>query len=447
MRQFFSRKNLKFAVVYVLIFGLLTILLFFLGLSFWIPFGKTIGILFLLTLALVIGFRASFDKLKGKLFLVLFSTTLTLFVGDLVMRTAMKSKIYYRPQEMFGNKMPEYPKLLGRYDKNVSYSGQTYGDLAALSGELKFAQHRDITFITDERGYRNKPGQAKKKNNVLLLGDSFGVGTGTHQDSTIASFLSVKHEVYNLSYPGSPLQELVNLAIDYDHVGHTNRPTAIWLLFSGNDLPSFLSPEADKILDLVDKDQLSSQIQNNLITNNFTKLKSYLNRSPVRQLILRVFQSNEDLVAIRGFGDGKKMYFLKDYINASTLTGEEIMENPRYDDFKKVFEVAKDFSKRKDVVIKVFLIPTKYEVYEWIYDQDATWEGRYKPSGYSRVLATILKELEIEFTDSKPFLVEAAKAEFERNKRTLWWLDDTHISPLGHERLAELIQKELHKEP
>ena len=69
-----------------------------------------------------------------------------------------------------------------------------------LGHHTPLAQHRSVSWVTDEWGYRVSPGGADPE--LVLVGDSEVVGTGLDQGETIAEVLRNRHDVG--AYPYAP---------------------------------------------------------------------------------------------------------------------------------------------------------------------------------------------------------------------------------------------------
>lgn len=98
----------------------------------------------------------------------------------------------HRPWEalLFGSNKTMY------FYPNQSLTKQSVGDLCH---HTPFAIKKNENWITDKLGYRNNT--FIKKSEVLIIGDSFIVGSSITQDSTITNVLSKKlnNQVYNIA--------------------------------------------------------------------------------------------------------------------------------------------------------------------------------------------------------------------------------------------------------
>ena len=81
-------------------------------------------------------------------------TCIALVVCDLEGRPFADSYLHFNPANMFSRKFPNL-SILGRWDTNVNYRGQAYGDLAAMKGEKEWREIREVVFQTDHLGFRN----------------------------------------------------------------------------------------------------------------------------------------------------------------------------------------------------------------------------------------------------------------------------------------------------
>ncbi len=161
--------------------------------------AAAIGLIFLVFAVWATGFRRSPRSLQVTLGLVSLCCTITVF--DLAARPFLLSKL--RPANRFIRIWPELPQL-HRYQPSVNFVGNTYGDLADVSGRSDWREWRRVKFVTDEAGFRNEPrspGLDTRPLDVIVLGDSFGVAAGTSQEELLSSQFARNFglSVYNLS--------------------------------------------------------------------------------------------------------------------------------------------------------------------------------------------------------------------------------------------------------
>src|SRR5262245_14724543 len=129
-----------------------------------------------------LGFLAArFQKAAARV-LVMLGTAAVLLTGlDLALRGALADSLYNRVHERL-LVAPPGALAFARYAPDSSVRMTSYGDLAAMSGDPSLREPREEVFVTDDYGFRNSPEVAAlPAYDVVLLGDSFGVGVGTTQ--------------------------------------------------------------------------------------------------------------------------------------------------------------------------------------------------------------------------------------------------------------------------
>ena len=269
----------------------------------------------------------------------------------------------------------------------------------------KNACYREIVFITDDLGFRNVPGDRTRGNRVLLLGDSFGAGSGSSQDSTLASLLHNRYGVaaYNLSVAGaSPWQELMTLKSELAHV-HIERPAVVlWLLFGGNDLEEFYG------------DRVDAAPTNGTCRRLEIKLRTFLNRSPIKQTIERLLRARvrvvgqariiapNETVVERSLPDGRTMLFYYKYAQAALLQRPGIRRHRNYGKFRAVFEEMVRYCDAEDLKLIAVVVPSKEEVYEWVLRRREVWISWVGPSGFSLEVAHLCAGGGVQFLDLTP---------------------------------------------
>src|SRR3989442_4865735 len=175
--------------------------------------------------------------------LVTVSICVAITLTDLMARPLLSS-LEERPPDIFAHPLPDLLQVY-RFNKSLDFRGSTFGDLAALSGKKEWREQRELVFQTDSFGFRNHlDAENKGLLDLIILGDSYGVGDSTSQVKTWSSILSQQYglNLYNLSMDGaSPWQEYVDLPLEMDRLKTRERTTVLWLLFTGNDLidPSY----------------------------------------------------------------------------------------------------------------------------------------------------------------------------------------------------------------
>jgi hypothetical protein len=349
----------------------------------------------------------------------------------------VKQLLYTGPHDIYNYRWPPVPKLL-RYKADVHLQCSVFGDLAAMSGDRENRQWRDVTFVTDSLGFRNKPGAWQKELDLIVLGDSFGVGAETTQDKIWSTLLekSYGHSTYNLSVGCcSPWAELMNLRVELDRLKRHENTVVLWALFSGNDLDEYYGPNADFPV-------FASKLK-----QTSTRITTFRRRSAIRQFMKRIFEMLEpdkrDPVVTADLPEGGKMLFYKPYVNVRTRGVEASRAHDNYPALETVFDGMKELSRSKSFKVIVISIPSKCEVYDWLLDGKAPWQDSPKPSGFSKVVEALCQEAGFEFLDIKEELVREGKRLLEDRGEYLWWRDDTHWSDKGHAAAARIVHDKL----
>lgn len=388
----------------------------------------------------IVGYISAKNNFSSKtinLFVAVMSCCFIVTLFDLISRPLLRKKLYYRTYEMFTRRWPPMPSLT-RYYKNVSYEGEEYGDLAAMSGVRDYRQTRKVIFKTDSFGFRNAQTASEKVLDIIILGDSFGVGNGTSQDEIMSSVFIEKYglKAYNLSSVGSPWAELMNLKIEFKRLKTSGKTVLLWTIFTGNDLFEAYGGG------------MNPAVFNNPVKRFLVSFYTFRRRSPVRLLLKRFAERGEtdkmtDMVIARDFLDSRKILFYKPYSEQRNFTADDILRHENYEKLAAVFGEMKKYSESKHINIAVVLIPAKSEVYSWALDGKPPWTSDSKPSAFSVVVKDISRRNGFRFLDLKPFLIDESKQVFDESGELLWWYDDTHWNGKGHSAAAAVIYENI----
>lgn len=130
-----------------------------------------------------------------------------------------------------------YPPLF--YNKNlVTKSGVRFIPLTGISNSITVHCNETgerTVFLSDEYGFNNKKNQHSLKDiDIVLIGDSFTLGSCVRSDQNIASWLTRNgHTVVNLGV--SDTGPLVQLAILKEYAKDLRPKSLFWIYFGGND--------------------------------------------------------------------------------------------------------------------------------------------------------------------------------------------------------------------
>lgn len=389
----------------------------------------------LMILWLLIRPRVGTKALRITVVLVTVSVALTGM--DLLLRSLpfLQPYIYYRPNDMYNYRLPAYPELL-RYKANVSYEGKVFGDLVAISGKVEARQWRNITFRTDALGFRNAPEALARENDLILLGDSFGVGMDTAEEKTWSGVFERNYgvRVYNLSMPANPWAELVTLKLEYPNLKLREGAVVLWALFGANDLDKKYGDPWS-----MEEEGLLKQARTWLIT--------FRKRSVIRQLTSRIelalTPSAEERVISRDVLGVGEVLFFKNYIASMNHTLENVKRHKNYRMLEEVFASMKAFAQSKSLTIAVVLIPSKPEIYSWVLDGEAPWSKTPGDSGFNEAAKRLCEKNGFPYLDLKEDLIEEARKLYEEQSELLWWRDDTHWNEKGHGAAAKFTYEKL----
>ena len=385
-------------------------------------------------------FRKRPVKSWAGLLLAVVVFSLGLSGADLWLRLFWWQNLYYRPHEMFIRRWPRLSDL-SRYYPDCVYKGEVYGDLAAMSGSRESRQPRKVEFLTDRYGFRNRSVQKDVVFDVIALGDSFSMGSGTTQSSIWAEIIAKRYGLhcYNLSLPGSPWAQFVNLAVEKPRLKTHPKTVVVWTIFGGNDLDEFYGP-----LDLKELPW------NGALGQAMVAYQTFRKRSPVQQLLKALRRSGRrksKRVIHAKFLDDRQMMFYSYYTQRMERTYEDIRQHENYTQLVNTMNAMKRFVDAQKMKLVIATIPCKAEVYAWTLKQGRPWSTQGSPSGFHQAVEEIAKGQGIKIIDLKPYFLEAAAKEYQQNGDLLWWYDDTHWNTKGHRVAAEVIYKQLIQAP
>jgi hypothetical protein len=324
-----------------------------------------------------------------------------------------------------------------RFRPSSTYSGPLYGDLSAMSGRKEWRETRNITFETDAYGFRNFGSAADDPRplDLIMLGDSFGVGTGVTQEKTWSSLLQQKYHlsVYNLSVDGhSPWQEYMTLRMEIDRLHVRRGSLLLWCLFEGNDLDETYLPVYE----------MGEPTSPNILERVLSPVREFRYRSPLRHFVTGQASPREKVVP-REIG-GTNVLFYRDYIGATARTTEEIKTHTNFKQLEDTISAMSKLTAQKGLRVVTICVPDKSRIYKWMVDGSPPWSEALDPSPFAEVLGEIAHREGFIFLDLTQPVYAAAHDEYVRRPGTLlWWNDDTHWNDLGHQVAAETVYRTL----
>ncbi len=380
-------------------------------------------VLILIAALLLTSHKLRWPKDPRPVFLFCTAALFTVSLGDLALRVATPKGMYYRPHEMFVQRWPQLPEVF-RYRANTHFSGETYGDLAAMTGDEALRETREIVFDTDERGFRNRPNE--QPIDLVLLGDSFIAGNGTTQDQIVASQLQQKHgfSVYNFGVPGNPWQSWVHLSAEVDTLDLAPGACVLLAVFPGNDFDETFGPTKHAELNM-----------RNALERFAIRYSTFRHSSPVYRLSKLASSRKKSTRVLIATDNGKNVLFYKPYIAVNKINVEE---HPGFAAMTSTLDALQSSCRKRGLRFKVVILPTKYEIYGWMLEKAEAWT-QVSETGAANALRTVCEAKQIDVLDLRPGILAAAKTRYEADGSLLWWRDDTHWNLAGNEVTADRL--------
>ena len=392
-----------------------------------------IEVLLLLPVAWFLAAPSPSERLKS-LLLSLCALCLALLLLDLGLRPFMQRRLNYTPLNVYAHKLPQLP-ILGRWDPHLDLVDRLYGDLAAMLGEPRYREYREVAFITDGAGFRNSAVQ--EETDTVVLGDSFAAGWGTTQDRIFARLLETRYgrHVYNLAYPGGPYDQFVNFCIESPRIKTTPHAKVVWTLFTGNDLD-------DASGEIWELDHLPWR---GTLGQWQVRFRTFRNRSPLNQWMAalgRRLSGRQPDVILRELPDGRPVLFLAGQEAWGKRTRQEVEQQVNFSKLERTLGAMRQRIEKDELDLTILILPTKGQVYPGLLNQKA---DNFKPatSGFAEAVEGACERAKVRCLDTLPYLVKRASEVFSTSGELLWWRDDTHLGERGHEVVAEFIAEQV----
>jgi hypothetical protein len=279
------------------------------------------------------------------------------------------------------------------------------------------------TYSSDQFGFNNPHAAwTEKGKKIILLGDSFVLGSCVNEPYDIASQLRIllkNNSVINLGYVNSgPLLEYARLR---EFLPHTETNKVLFFYYEGNDL-----------------DDLDRELKNNLLikylnNKNFSQnlyYKQFKTDNYAKNFINESLKIQEyDSKNTWGEG-GRIIYFIKlsqlrtqtlEHMSLINIKSKETPNKPSKE-FIKIISQAKNFSNQYGSDFYFVYLPTYY---------------RYKVKNYDNnyfAVKKIINDLNINFIDIQELFSEV-------NDPTIFWpfKKDGHYTPYGYKIIAEKV--------
>ncbi|MFN0164992.1 MAG: alginate O-acetyltransferase AlgX-related protein [Bryobacteraceae bacterium] len=332
----------------------------------------------------------------------------------------------FRPQEALGR----FPIAEGPYFPLHSVRmNRTYGDLANLGNLPSMRQYHAQTASSDELGFRNPPGTVSTgRVEVLLVGDSFSLGTGLSDWETLPAQLAVRGgvRVYSVATQSQlpALGQLLSMASRL----RMDQGIVLVQLLERKDTPaaSDLLASPPPVSSFCDLGKWARTIGSDLI--HYSPLKILASRWQRSLQDDRVLPNPlyRNIVTAK-LRNGQVMLFHRD----------EIRDEPPAVEISALKCLQRELAAR-NLHLAILLVPNKYTVYRHLL-------ARGHPAPSEEALSRLdraLRDAGLQVIHPLPRLRQAAEAAFAR-RRYIYWLDDTHWNREGVAVVAAEVARDL----
>jgi hypothetical protein len=350
------------------------------------------------------------------------STVLSLLLAELALRLTLPlTSFHYRPEDALTVLSSRF-KSVERLRSETRFHGEVYGNLGAFSGTPLLREPRVTTFTVDRHGFRNQVDRSTPFD-ILLLGDSFGLGSGSSDDQILPAILA--HEsgrrVYNLSLPGSPADQLLNLSLELPELPLSPSPVLLWLLFAGNDL--------DDSFDALNLYQ--SDLELSLSEGLSVSWRNFAKSARISLLVRSLFTFPRKHLIIKGANNPEHLCF-KPWIVSAGRSRVELVQHPNFSAYSKTITTLTSFSNKNKLRLIVAVVPTKSLIYG---------EQHKQTNHFAALTCELLRKNAptSPCIDLTPYFRRESKRLLPDTGPVLWWKDDTHWSHEGHRYAADVL--------
>lgn len=214
----------------------------------------------------------------------------------------------------------------------------------------------------------------------------------------------------------------------------------IWTLYTGNDLDD----AGGEVWDL-DALPWRSWLGRWQVT-----YRTFRNRSPLNRigenLRIRIFSPPGSNVLVKTLPHGRPMLLSQTQEAWSLKSKDEVERHPNFPKLERTFSAMRDLVQARALTLHVLILPTKGDVYRWLFDRRAPNPEDERPSGFAQAVLDACRRAGMHCVDTKPYLVREARRVFEESGTLLWWRDDTHLGEEGHRAVAAFIATEVLKQ-
>jgi len=330
-------------------------------------------------------------------------------------------------------KFDKFP-LVHRYNKSIEKSGFTNGDLSTMyHKKIPSSCFRNTNISVDKFGFVNPKLNFLLKQSIIVLGDSYSSSAPSYSDCWPNLLRNkTKKNVYNLAQPGeSPNQEFIQFSLENKRILKDTNCIILWQLFSGNDLDDvFFGLNIDSLNSTLLLDKVIAKSTNLYSSSIFgfitDKIKTRIN-----------IDYEPDKVVVKTDTYGKKMYFLKSYIEHASRSEKDIITHPNFKNIKKLIACMKRKYGYKYKII-IMPLPSKEEVYHWMLNKNDSAKILKNKFKFSKIVSKLCLKHNIACINPSDYLYKMALFYSQKGKY-LWLNDDTHMNKLGNNILVDFI--------
>ncbi len=310
---------------------------------------------------------------------------------------------------------------------HVEWTGVSQGDIAMMMG-ARDPYARRVTFRTDHQGFRNR--HDLDQADLIFVGDSATEAGNIPEDETFVQLAATRSgcSVRNLGRTGyTTLEELIVLR----QYGLPSEPkTVVWQISESTDLAEAVHTQqwiAAGRPPLVDQ------------SNHLEPIDIWKHRS----LSFRLFNWLREMPPWPTSGTFVDADGRRHAVAFLTVPGPEHCprDNPGWQPFVDALKGGKALLDEQHVDLVVLLLPIKLraighatELRPETLDQIGDDWDLPEEETLATALAAICEKLGVPFIDATPTLREAAQ-----EGQLVFLPLDVHLSPLGHQRVAELL--------
>lgn len=356
------------------------------------------------------------------------AVVLICFLLDVSLRALPPKLIAFRGMEALGT----FATGNGPFAHNGFYRNlRSYGDLANMGNFPQMRQYREDVFTTDAEGYRNRQTMVSPFRGILLLGDSFAVGSGVRDDQTLSEQLSNRS--------GCPVFNGGDSRNTTELMNHLHMPggLVIWEQSERDPLPQFnLTPSKGKPIEMQStlEFRVISRVLGVKRAEFLRQLKFYSPLQTIFSRAVRLIQNDRILpnpfngVVEAHLLNGREILFLQSEIENYQ---SDRSTDPAY------FAVLKTQLQSKGIRLLVLLVPDKYVVY---YDLIMPPSPLPERRPFLDLVEERLAAADVPVVNLTPQFRENAKDLLARDQY-LYWMDDTHWNAEGIREATQAIEE------